>query len=61
MEILRNLTTSLARGNNIEEGHFAERTWAALFIDNLSVAKQVSLQERTRSIGTGSVLGTLRF
>jgi hypothetical protein len=61
MEVLRNLTTSLARGNNIEEGHFAERTWAALFIDNLSVAKQVSLQERTRSIGTGSVLGTLRF
>lgn len=29
-EIWERIETSLARGDNIEEGHFAERTWAAL-------------------------------
>jgi len=33
LSILKNMTHSLSRGNNIEEGHFAERTWAALLMD----------------------------
>ena len=48
LEILRNLTLSVSRDDNIEEGHFAERTWAALFMDNLSIKDQLRLHERRR-------------
>ena len=48
--LLRNLTLNLARGNNIEEGHFAERTWASLLMDELSLENQLLLRERTKSI-----------
>ena len=62
MELLRNLTTNLARGNNIEEGHFAERTWAALLMDNLSFMDQLRLHERARGCGTKrTLLGALRL
>ena len=37
--ILKNITYSLSRGNNIEEGHFAERTWAALLMDKDYIKK----------------------
>ena len=48
--LLRNMTLNLARGNNIEEGHFAERTWASLLMDELSLENQLLLRERTKSI-----------
>ena len=34
--LYQSLERSLSRGNNIEEGHFAERTWASLFVSPLS-------------------------
>jgi hypothetical protein len=49
-QLLRNLTQILARGDNIEEGHMAERTWAALFMDVLSIDDQILLQGITRSV-----------
>ena len=30
-DLLRNIMKTLVRGDSIEEGHFAERIWAALF------------------------------
>ena len=33
LSVWSNITHSLSRGNNIEEGHYAERTWAALLMD----------------------------
>ena len=39
IQILKNITQSLSRGNNIEEGHFAERTWAALLMDKEYIKK----------------------
>jgi hypothetical protein len=50
VEILGNLTLSLSRGNNIEEGHFAERTWAGLFSETLAIKEAQTLLERSRMI-----------
>ena len=36
-QIWRNMERSLSRGDNIEEGHFAERTWAGLLHPRLSL------------------------
>ena len=50
LEILRNMTISLSRGNNIEEGHFAERTWAGLFSDSLNIKDTERLLGLSRMI-----------
>lgn len=45
-DIFVRMTESLSRGNNIEEGHFAERTWASLFsneVDKDDVESLLSL------------------
>jgi hypothetical protein len=45
-DIFDRMTESLSRGNNIEEGHFAERTWASLFsneVDKDGVASLLRL------------------
>lgn len=36
LELWQRLEQSLSRGNNIEEGHFAERSWAAMLLPPLS-------------------------
>lgn len=45
-DVWSRLETSLSRGDNIEEGHFAERSWAALLSNPLEVAKQGKVLSR---------------
>ena len=47
--IWKRIELSLSRGNNIEEGHFAERSWAGLLAYPLA-DEQVQLLESIPSI-----------
>jgi hypothetical protein len=51
----------LSRGSNIEEGHFAERSWASLLSKPLSASQQNSLIQYSTGIANLSVsyVGTL--
>lgn len=50
VETFEDMALSLSRGNNIEEGHFAERTWAALFLDALNEEDASLLVDMSRMI-----------
>ena len=50
LEIWLSLERSLSRGDNIEEGHFAERTWAGLLHRPLNDSERELLFQRTRSV-----------
>lgn len=58
---------SLLRGDNIEEGHFAERVWAGLFSKPLSYNEQMHLKQANKTIktkmrlGGGGELGKIKF
>ena len=45
-DVWRRMERSLSRGNNIEEGHFAERTWAGLLSQPLT-QRELELFRRT--------------
>ena len=49
-QIWSNMELSLSRGDNIEEGHFAERTWAGVLYRNLSVSEKDLLFSRTQGV-----------
>ena len=44
-DILVRILNSVSRGNNIEEGHFAERTWAGLFSNEVDEERAIRLLE----------------
>jgi hypothetical protein len=46
VSVWKKLEQSLSRDDNIEEGHFAERTWAALLSKPINPEKNFYLQER---------------
>lgn len=48
--IWTSLEHSLSRGDNIEEGHFAERTWAGLLYRSVTVDERELLFQRTNGI-----------
>jgi hypothetical protein len=57
------LEQSLSRGDNIEEGHFVERTWAALLATPLTNSSYIdSLRKFSSSIlrRKGSIMGALQ-
>lgn len=45
-----NLKNGLSRGNNIEESHFAERTWAGLLSKRLSTKATMQLINRLKEV-----------
>lgn len=62
-EVWAKLEMSLSRGNNIEESHFVERTWAALLATPLTnVTHIASLRKFSTSIieRKGSIMGALQ-
>ena len=50
IEIWKRLVASLSRGDNIEEGHFAERTWAGLLSNSLTESQAVAIVNQTSRI-----------
>ena len=44
-EFWNNIEQSLSRANNLEEGHFMERTWAALFTKPIPSYQQKAIRE----------------
>ena len=59
--IWRNLSHSLSRGNSIEEGHFAERTWASLLSPPLSEVEILNIWSMSHDVlkWYGAYMGTL--
>uniref|UniRef100_A0A7S0JIW1 Uncharacterized protein n=1 Tax=Calcidiscus leptoporus TaxID=127549 RepID=A0A7S0JIW1_9EUKA len=53
------IVLSLRRGENIEEGHYMERTWAALLTLPLQPEEERALACASRSAGTNTELGAL--
>ena len=54
------LTDSLTRGDNIAEGHFAERLWGALLAPSLSVERREAMLCATQHVRTiGGYFGAL--
>ena len=47
--LFQNMMTSVERGDNIEEGHYCERSWAGLFTKSLS-EKAISILNSKRTI-----------
>ncbi len=58
-EIWRNLERSLSRGDNIEEGHFAERTWAGLLYPQVSMEEMNLLIALSDHVSDLWMMGTL--
>ena len=62
-QVWRNLERSLRRADNIEEGHYMERTWAALFTQPLSYAEESALAcaiQGVRPFPSGDYAGAIR-
>jgi hypothetical protein len=59
--VWKQLEQSLSRGNNIEEGHFAERSWAALLANPLNEYQTAALLDYGTELITtqGSIMGAL--
>lgn len=54
------INTSLSRGNNIEEGHFAERAWAGIFSLPLSKKSEDAISNRSHYVNfRGGEIGAL--
>jgi len=49
----------LSRGNNIEEGHFAERSWGHLFATPLKKFEIVALRKFANEMHKGVIRGAL--
>jgi hypothetical protein len=50
LKLWQNIESSLTRGNNIEEGHFCERSWAALLAPPLSPQSLLALNKSSDGI-----------
>ena len=46
----RKLATSLTRDDNIEEGHYAERSWAALLSRPLTLQQELDILQRAHMV-----------
>jgi hypothetical protein len=59
MKMWRKLEVSLTRGDNIEEGHFVERSWAALLSNPLDLVQMDAIQNYTTEIAGFPMTGML--
>ena len=59
MKMWMKLEISLARGDNIEEGHFVERSWAALLSNPLELLQIEALQNYSTGIHGNPMRGML--
>ena len=59
MKMWMKLEISLARGDNIEEGHFVERSWAALLSTPLELLQIEALQNYSTGIHGNHMCGML--
>ena len=57
MTMWMKLEMSLARGDNIEEGHFVERSWAALLSNPLELLQIEALQNYSTGIEGNPLFG----
>ena len=54
------INKSLSRSNNIEEGHFAERTWAGIFSAPISLESEEAIGNRSHYVNSrGGEIGAL--
>ena len=58
-QLMQRFEEALSHGNNIEEGHYAERSWAALF-QNIEGGENVLKWASAESNTQGAMMGLLR-